>query len=242
MKPPIRTPRERICVALDVPDVNTAKALTEKLVNYVGFFKIGFELFTNEGSGAVSAVREVGGKVFLDLKFHDIPATVAQAVVPATRLGVALLNLHASGGSEMMQKAAVAVAKTAEREKIDKPFLIAVTVLTSLDSKILKNELHVAGPLQDHVVHLAKLAMAAGLDGIVASPQEVVAVREACGQDCLIVTPGIRPLGVAAHDQKRTMTPKEAIRAGADIIVIGRAITGSPDPTDAAKRILDEIA
>jgi len=242
MKSLLKTPQERICVALDVSDLNTAKSLAEKLVDYVAFFKIGFELFTGLGPAAVTAVKDVGGKVFLDLKFHDIPATVSRSAGAATRLGVSLLNVHASGGAEMMEKAAATVVETAKEEKLAKPFLLAVTVLTSLDSQILDKELHVEGSLQDHVVHLAKLAMRAGLDGVIASPQEIVSVREACGPECLIVTPGIRPAGIAAHDQRRIMTPREAIQAGADILVIGRAITGHPEPTEAAKRILYEIS
>ena len=241
MKALLKTPQDRICIALDVSDLNTAKALTEKLVEYVGFFKVGFELFTGSGPAAIKAVKNLGGKVFLDLKFHDIPTTVAHAVVVATSQGVSLLNLHASGGVEMMQKAAVQVAETAKQQNLDRPFLLAVTVLTSLDSQTLDRELHVVGSLQDHVVHLAKLAIAAGLDGVIASPQEIAPVRQACGQECLIVTPGIRPAGIAAHDQRRVMTPREAIKAGADILVIGRAITASPDPIEATKRILDEV-
>ena len=220
MRPRLKSPQERICVALDVSDLGAAKNLVENLVMHVGFFKVGFELFTSVGPSAVSLVKGLGGKVFLDLKFHDIPNTVAQAAAAATKLGVTLLNVHASGGKEMMAKAAAAVAQKAREERMDKPFLIAVTVLTSLDTRILETELRIPGNVEDQVVHLAKLAMASGLDGVVASPQEITAVREACGSEFLIVTPGVRPLGVSADDQKRIMTPKEAIKAGADILVL----------------------
>jgi orotidine-5'-phosphate decarboxylase len=242
MRPLFGSPKERICVALDVSDLDTAKNLASSLAEHVGFFKIGFELFTASGPAAVTAIRDIGGKVFLDLKFHDIPATIERAAAAATNLGISLLNVHASGGLEMMAKAATSVAQTAMKIRFTRPFLLAVTVLTSLDSQILSQELHVAGSLRDQVVHLAKLAIAAGLDGVIASPQEITLIRQACGKDCLIVTPGIRPSGEAANDQRRTLTPKEAIIAGADILVIGRPITGNPNPVDAAKRILDEIA
>lgn len=242
MKPRLATPQERICVALDVSDRDAAKGLTKQLIEYVGFFKVGFELFTSIGPAAVRTVTSIGGKVFLDLKYHDIPTTVAHATEAATEIGVSLLNLHASGGSEMMEKAVDAVAVAAREKKVNRPFLVAVTVLTSLDLQILNRELRITGTIQDQVVHLAKLAMAAGLDGVVASPTEVVAIREACGPECLIITPGVRPLGIPADDQRRIMTPKEAIEAGADILVVGRAITASPEPAEAAKRILDEIA
>jgi len=242
MKLTLTSPKERICVALDVSDLETAKALAESLSDHVGFFKVGFELFTAVGPAAIVAVKDVGGKVFLDLKFHDIPATVSRAAVAATSMGVTLLNLHTSGGSEMMEKTVAAVAETAKQRGLIRPLLLGVTVLTSLDPQILDRELRVNGSLQDHVVHLAKLAMRAGLDGVIASPQEITLVREACGPSCLIVTPGIRPSGEAAHDQRRIMTPREAIEAGADILVIGRPITGSSNPAEAADRIIDEIA
>lgn len=242
MRIPFQSPKERICVALDVSDLTTARSLVERLADHVGFFKVGFELFTTSGPTAISAVKHAGGKVFLDLKFHDIPATVARATAAATSLGVSLMNVHASGGSEMMEKAVASAAETARQTGFPRPLLVAVTVLTSLDSQILEKELRVVGSLQDHVVHLANLAVAAGLDGVIASPQEIMRVREACGHECLIVTPGIRPSGEGAHDQRRIATPKQAIAAGADILVIGRPITGSANPVEAAVRIVDEIA
>jgi len=242
MRPILEHPRDRVCVALDVSDLDTAKSLVGRLADHIGFFKIGFELFTAAGPPAIGAVKDVGGRVFLDLKFHDIPATAARAAAAATTLGVSLLNLHASGGSEMMATAAASVADIAKQKGLARPSLLAVTVLTSLDSQILDTELRVVESLQHHVVHLAKLAMAAGIDGVIASPNEVALVREACGDECLIVTPGVRPSGEAAQDQRRIMTPKEAIKAGADILVIGRPITASSNPTEAAESILDEIA
>lgn len=242
MRISIESPQERMCIALDVSDLDSARSLAERLIDYVGFFKIGFELFTSYGPVAVETIKDIGGRVFLDLKYHDIPATVSRAAAAATRMGVSLLNVHISGATDMMKKTVTMVDATAKEEELSRPLLLGVTVLTSLDSGILNEELRVEGALQDHVVHLAKLAMAAGLDGIIASPQEIVSVREACGEDCTIVTPGIRPKGSAPDDQRRIMTPREALNAGADILVIGRAITNQPNPTEAAKQILDDIA
>lgn len=242
MKAEFKEPRDRICVALDMADPGAARGLAASLVDYVAYFKIGFELFTSAGPAAVTALQELGVKVFLDLKFHDIPNTVAGAVVAATRLGVSMLNVHASGGAEMMAASARAAADAAERERVERPVVLAVTMLTSLDTQILNSELRIPGTVEDQVVHLAKLAKAAGLDGVVASPLEVALVREACGPEFLIVTPGVRPSGAAAGDQRRVMTPGQAIHAGADILVIGRPIVASANPVDATKAIADEIA
>ena len=242
MKPEFKNPQDRICVALDTSDINRAKSLVQTLTEYVGFFKIGFELFSSFGPTAVEMVRDMGGKIFLDLKYHDIPATVSRAAISATRQGISMLNVHTSGGLEMMETTVKSVAEAVKRESLAKPFILGVTVLTSLDARILKKELHIRGTLQDHVVHLAGLAMKAGLDGIIASPQETESIREACGSECLIVTPGIRPAGTPTDDQRRIMTPKQAIESGADIIVVGRAITSHPNPPEAAKSILDEIS
>jgi len=242
MKPTFENPRDRICVALDTSDLNSVRILVETLTKYVGFFKIGFELFTGFGPTAVTMVRDMGGKIFLDLKYHDIPATVSNAAAAATRLGIEMFNLHTCGGLEMMERTVSLISQTVQNDNLDKPFLLGVTVLTSLDARIIDEELHITGTLQDHVVHLARLAMRAGLDGVIASPQEITLIREACGPECLIVTPGIRPAGTPTDDQRRIMTPKQAIESGADIIVVGRAITSHPNPPEAAKSILDEIS
>jgi orotidine-5'-phosphate decarboxylase len=211
-------------------------------------FKINIHLFTSAGPAAVEKIRQLGPEIFLDLKFHDIPNTVSGAVSSAISLpGVRMLDVHALGGLEMMR----AAAKARDESKLPKPLrpkVIGITILTSMDSGALK-ETGIAGPPSKRVVSLARLAQKAGLDGVVASPQEVRAIRRACGKDFLIVVPGIRPavggLGRASKglkdDQSRIATPAEAIRAGADYLVVGRPITAAPDPEAAARAILDEI-
>ncbi len=233
--------KDKLCIALDVEDSKKAKALVRKLADYVGFFKIGFQLFTSEGPKIVKAVQDHGGKVFLDLKYHDIPNTAASASVEAMKLGTAIINLHASGGFAMMDAVASTLNKKSKELQIKKPLTLAVTVLTSLNIKNLNEELRIPGTVEEQVVHLAKLSQKAGLDGVVASPLEITKIRKACGNHFIILTPGIRPVWAGADDQKRIMTPKEAISAGADIIVIGRPIIAAKDPVDAAKRVLDEI-
>lgn len=232
-------PADRLIVALDAPDAVSAEKLVSKLSPVVSNFKVGKELFTACGPSVVEAVRRAGGRVFLDLKFHDIPNTVAGACAAGSRIpGVFMLNVHAAGGRAMLEAAAKAVRENAKGER---PLLIAVTVLTSLSETDLK-ETGVDRPLEKHVESLAALAKAAGLDGVVASPRETAMIRKACGPDFKIVTPGVRPSWAAAGDQKRVMTPAEAVAAGADYLVVGRPITGDPDPAAAARRILEEIA
>lgn len=234
--------RERLILALDVGSVEEAEGLVDLLGDYVGAFKVGSQLYTAHGPKVVEVIQGKGGRVFLDLKFHDIPSTVAAAAAEAVKLGVFMFNLHASGGLEMMRKAIEAAKKAAGRAKREKPLVVAVTVLTSLDEVALGEELGVGRPLRDHVIHLAKMAHGAGLDGVVASPQEIEDIRAACGQEFLIVTPGVRPEWATLGDQKRVMTPGEAIAAGADYIVVGRPILQAPDPVEAARRILKEMA
>jgi orotidine-5'-phosphate decarboxylase len=226
--------RDRLIVALDVPGLAEAEAVLERLEGVVSTFKVGAQLFTAAGPSAVERVRKRGGRVFLDLKFHDIPAQVAGAVREAARLGVSLLTVHASGGSEMLRAAAGAAAEAVR----DRPRVLAVTVLTSLDRATLQRELQVPVSVEGQVVHLAGLARAAGCDGAVASPQEARQLRRVMGPGWLIVTPGIRPAGADAGDQARTATPEAARRAGADYIVVGRPITAAPDPAAAASAIL----
>jgi orotidine-5'-phosphate decarboxylase len=233
--------KEKICVALDVEDSRKARVLVRKLSDYVGFFKIGFQLFTSEGPKIVRSVQDNGGRVFLDLKYHDIPNTAASASVAAMKLGAAIINLHASGGFDMMSSVAISLKKKSLDLQLDKPITLAVTVLTSLNRTNLNHELRIPGAVEEQVVHLAKLAKKAGLDGVVASPLEIKKIRKACGGNFVILTPGIRPAWAGADDQKRIMTPKEAIDAGADIIVIGRPIIAAKNPADAARRVLDEI-
>lgn len=224
----------RIIAALDVPTLAEATALADRLAGQVAAVKIGSQLFTAEGPAAVRAMQARGLRVFLDLKFHDIPNTVAQAVAAARGLGVWLLNLHAAAGPVAMRAAAAAAAGP------DRPLVIGVTVLTSLGEQEFQATLGTARSIQAQVRHLATEARAAGLDGVVASPHEIRAIREACGSGFLIVTPGVRPVEAARDDQQRVMTPGQAIRAGADYLVIGRPITAAADPGGAARRIAEE--
>ena len=227
--------KDRLIVALDVPSLKEAEALVKTLSGSVHIFKIGKELFTSAGPEAVKMVHRHGAKVFLDLKFHDIPNTVAQALRAASNLNVFMVNVHCLGGRVMMQKAAEAVKASCKNP----PLLLGVTVLTSLAENDLK-QVGIQKKIKDEVSALAKLAKKSGLDGVVASAQEIRLIRKACGKDFLIVTPGVRPAWAAVGDQKRIMTPREAIQAGSDFIVIGRPITQHSDPLAAARRILDE--
>ncbi|MEK9753070.1 MAG: orotidine-5'-phosphate decarboxylase [Rhodospirillaceae bacterium] len=229
-------PRERILVALDMTDVDSAKALAMTLSGHVGGIKLGKEFFTANGPAGVRAVTSTGQPLFLDLKFHDIPNTVAGAIRSALHLGPMILNVHASGGSAMMKAAAAAVAEADGK----RPLLIAVTVLTSLGDEDMA-DIGVAGSTAEQVIRLAKLTQASGLDGVVCSAQEIGAIRAACGPDFKLVVPGIRPEWAAKGDQKRVMTPAEAVALGADYLVIGRPITAADDPVAAARRIGDEL-
>jgi len=229
--------RNKIIFALDVNGLSEIDRYAGMLAAKVGMFKVGKELFTSCGPAAVKAVQRHGGQVFLDLKYHDIPNTVAKAMLEAARLGVQLTNLHALGGAEMMETAATAVRKEFGD---DRPRLLAVTILTSSTAETLRG-VGIDHPVQDMVVRLAKLAREAGMDGVVASPLEIELIRAACGPDFLIVTPGVRPTFAAADDQKRIMTPAEAVGAGADFLVIGRPIAKAADPAVAAEMIADEI-
>ena len=232
--------RDRIVVALDVPNRAAALTLVEQLSGQVGMFKIGKQLFTAEGPVLVREIIAAGERVFLDLKFHDIPNTVAGAADSAIRLGVSLFNIHALGGTEMMRAAAEMVQNSAV-DQTNRPHVLGVTVLTSMDDKNLA-EVGIPYKADELVVRLATLARDAGLDGVVASPREIRLIREqVAAENFIVVTPGIRPSWSASGDQKRIATPKQAIEDGADYIVIGRAITSSDDPRGAVQRILEEI-
>jgi orotidine-5'-phosphate decarboxylase len=232
----------QLLVALDVESGARAVALATSLRDIAGGFKIGSRLFTLEGPSLVHRLVESGVNVFLDLKLHDIPNTVAQAVEAAVLTGAWMVDVHASGGVPMMQAAARAAAEAAPRAGRPRPLVIGVTVLTSMDEPTLR-DVGVQRPLLDQVTTLARMAKTAGLDGVVASPQETASIRAACGPDFAIVTPGIRGAAAGAdkNDQSRTMGPAEAIRAGATYIVVGRPIIGAPDPRGAAERIVQEL-
>jgi orotidine-5'-phosphate decarboxylase len=237
-RPP--TARERVLVALDVESLEASQALLDRLAGAVRGVKIGTQLFTSAGPAAVEAARKRDLRVFLDLKFHDIPNTVAGAVREATRLGVFMLNVHASGGAAMLRAAAEAAARGAADFRVARPIVLGVTVLTSLDRRALDRELGVPASVEAHVLRLAELARDAGLDGCVASPQEIGLLRGTLGPRWVIVTPGIRP-AERGDDQKRVATPEAALRAGADYLVIGRPITAASDPAAAAAAILTSL-
>ena len=233
---------DKLLVALDVETGRRALDLASALEGVAGGFKVGSRLFTREGPELVRSLGASGAHVFLDLKFHDIPNTVAQAVDAAVHTGAWMINVHASGGMAMMEAAARAGREAAQRLRRPSPLLVAVTVLTSMDEAGLRDT-GIERSLLDHVVALARMAQAAGLDGVVASPQETASIRKACGDRFTIVTPGIRgaSAGNERNDQMRTMGPAEAIQAGASYIVVGRPIIGARDPRTAAVTIADEL-
>jgi orotidine-5'-phosphate decarboxylase len=232
--------RERLITALDIDSLDQAQELVRLLAREVGMFKIGKQLFTHAGPQAVRLIQELGGEIFLDLKFHDIPNTVAKAAIEATRMGVKMFNVHASGSLEMMRLTVKEVERVCRQEKRRKPIMLAVTVLTSLNQDDLKR-VGVDGKVADQVVRLALLTKEAGMDGVVASPQEVGDIREACGRHFVIVSPGIRPTDSKRNDQQRVMTPGQAVRAGVDYIVVGRPILEARDPSAAARNIVAEM-
>jgi len=238
-------PRSSLIVALDFDSLTTAVKFAKQVADLVGMFKIGSQLFTSAGPESVRQVAQLGPGIFLDLKFHDIPNTVAGAVLASAALpGVQLVNVHALGGTAMMRAAAQAVSASVPMGE-DRTRLLAVTLVTSADQKTIR-EVGISGTPKVRVLKLAKLAQKAGVDGVVASVQEAKAIRKACGREFLIVTPGVRPkdmsVGSKQDDQARTATPKAAIKAGADFIVVGRPILAAADPRAAAQSIVDEIA
>lgn len=233
--------KDRLIIALDVDTADAALAVVDRLGDDISTYKVGFELFVSAGPAVVQRIHERGKRVFLDLKYHDIPNTVAKAAVAAARMGVFMFNVHASGGLDMMQRTVAGVNELCTREGLSRPKIIAVTMLTSMTSDVLKNEIAIPHPVKTQVKTLALLAKRAGLDGVVASPQEISMIKEQCGGGFLVVTPGIRPSWTPPDDQRRTATPQEAIHDGADYIVMGRAILKADDPVRAIELISLEI-
>ena len=231
----------QLIVALDVENLATANRLVTTLSDDVKWFKIGKQLFTAVGPASVKLLHEAKKNIFLDLKFHDIPNTVAGAVASATKIGANIINIHASGGLEMMRAAGEAAEKQASELSIPKPTLLGVTILTSIDEANFQRDFGTQRKLKDQVAYLAELSQKAGLEGVVASPLEIKLIRKVCGNDFVIVTPGVRPAWAASNDQQRVMTPGEAINAGADYIVVGRPITAADNIREAARTILQEI-
>ncbi len=235
-------PRERIILALDVADYDEALDIIQKFKEHIDIFKVGSELFTSAGPKIVEKINSMGKKVFLDLKYHDIPNTVSKSALAAAQLGVFMFNVHTLGGLEMMKQSAQTLVEVSLKKNIERPRLLGVTILTSIDQAALRDELGIVQSMRTQVKHLAGLALKAGLDGVIASPQDIETIRSHCDRGFLIVTPGIRPLWTPQDDQKRTMAPKKAIRRGADYLVIGRAIMSQPNPVKALKQIENEIA
>ncbi len=231
----------RVIVSLDLENQEDALKAVDQLKGQIRTFKIGKQLFTRYGPDLVREVMKREVSVFLDLKFHDIPNTVAAACREAVRLGVALFNVHACGGKEMLEAAAQATQEASKNLAPNRPLLLGVTVLTSQSENTLRQDLGCERSLEDQVVHLAKLSESAGLDGVVCSPREIKWIRKHCRPEFVTVTPGIRPHWAKKNDQERIMTPAEAKREGADYLVIGRPILSADDPCVAASRILDEL-
>jgi orotidine-5'-phosphate decarboxylase len=233
--------KEKIILALDVSDGMQAIELMETFRDHVNIFKVGLELFVSAGSGIVDEFHKRGKRVFLDLKFHDIPNTVSRAAMAATRLGVFMFNIHTTGGLDMMRRCREAVVELCLKENIERPKILGVTVLTGLTQDALRNELGVQHSLKTHVKHLSKLAHEAGLDGVVASGHEAASIRDHLGKKFLIITPGIRASWSPPDDQRRTVTPRQAIREGADYLVLGRTVFNQPDPLKALELITTEV-
>jgi len=245
MKTEIQNPKlsvkDRLVLALDIDSDREALGIVDEVKGSVGLFKVGHQLFTAYGPDIVRRIIGRGGKVFLDLKYHDIPATVAKASAEAVKLGASIFNVHALGGLDMMKAAAESARETADKLGVPVPVTLAVTVLTSMDEKNMRKELKIMRSLQREVGHLARLAQRAGMHGVVASPQEIKMLRRAVRGSFVILTPGVRPAWAGKDDQKRTMTPAEAVAAGADYIVIGRPVLKAADRGEAIRKILKEI-
>jgi orotidine-5'-phosphate decarboxylase len=228
-------------LALDLDSREKAEEWVHKMKLHVGYFKVGLQLFTLAGAELVRSIRARGGRIFLDVKYHDIPSTVALACESACTLGIDFVNVHALGGKAMIKAAALSLKESAVRMRVAKPKLLAVTILTSHDARTLRQELGLKGSPEREVLRLAKMAQAAGAEGVVCSPREIKAVRKACGPDFIIVTPGIRSSSDLKQDQKRTLSAGQALAQGADYLVVGRPITAAPDPVEATRAIVAEM-
>ncbi|OGI08469.1 MAG: orotidine 5'-phosphate decarboxylase [Candidatus Melainabacteria bacterium RIFCSPLOWO2_02_FULL_35_15] len=233
--------KDRLIVALDTSSENEAFELIKKLSGKIGYFKVGLELFSSMGPKIIDIIKDNGDKVFFDGKFLDIPNTVSKAIANIVKHKVDILNVYMSGGANMLQEAKKSLVETAKSNNLPLPKLLGVTVLTSMTSDVLENDLKVQTQLNDYVLHLAELGIKNGLDGIICSANEAKLIRDNIKNDFLIVTPGIRPSWAQNNDQKRIATPKEAIKNGVTHIVVGRPITGDKDPVSAAEKILEEI-
>jgi len=236
-----REMRDRLIVALDVPTRKEAFQLVKMLDGEVGAYKVGMQLYNSEGPDIVRDIQLLGGRVFVDLKFHDIPNTVAQTSRVMARRHAFMYTMHAGGGSKMLRTAAAAAAEEAAAQGLERPLAVVVTVLTSINQSEFEEEMGVKIPIETHVVALAKMAQEAGMDGVVCSPKEIIPVRAACGDQLLVVTPGVRPSWAGSDDQERVMTPLEAIKQGASYLVVGRPIIKAGDPKEAAQRIVEEM-
>jgi len=231
----------RIILALDVGDFYSALDIVKDFKDHIEIFKVGPELFTAVGPRIIEEINSIGKKVFLDLKYHDIPNTASKTAKVVANLGVFMFNVHTLGGFEMMKHVAETLVSVSLKENIQRPRLLGVTILTSIDQKALTDELGIGQRMRTQVRHLSALAMKAGLDGVIASAEDTEMIKSHCGKGFLVVTPGIRPPWAPLDDQKRTMTPKEALRCGADYIVMGRAILSQPHPLKAFERIIGEL-
>lgn len=234
--------KDRIILALDVDSIEEVERLVLELKDYVGYFKVGLQLISCCGLDAYFRVKELGGEVFCDFKFHDIPNTVAKASARLFEKGINFFDVHISGGSKMLSTTVKLLKETAKKLKVDYPTILGVTLLSSFGQRTLTEELNVKINIDEYVMHLAKTAKDAGLDGVLASASEVKKIRELCGEDFIIVCPAVRPTWSVVNDQIRVVTPTDAILSGVDYMVIGRPITAADDPVAAAKLIIDEIS
>ncbi len=237
----MNTINNKIVLALDVENIDEAKSIVDELKDLVAIFKVGKRMFTRYGTEIIEYIHSKNCKVFLDLKYHDIPNTVAGAAQSATELGVFMFNVHTLGGKDMMRAAVESANKTAEKLGIKAPIILGVTVLTSITQDVLKNELKINEDISEYVTYLALMAKECGLNGVVASPKEVVDIKDKCGKDFIVLTPGIRPFWAAKNDQARVTTPADAIDMGVDYMVIGRPILNAEDRREAVQKILEEI-